>query len=46
MSQAVNALVVEDNAGVRQLVGTILGGLGARVLQASNASEAFDLLEN
>ncbi len=45
MSQAVNTLVVEDNAGVRQLVGTILDSLGARVLQASNAGEAFDLLE-
>jgi len=46
MSQAVNTLVVEDNAGVRQLVGTILDSLGARVLQASNATEAFDLLES
>jgi len=45
MSEAVNTLVVEDNAGVRQLVGTILNGLGAQVLQASTATEAFDLLE-
>lgn len=44
MSQAVNTLVVEDNAGVRQFVGTILDGLGARVFQASNATEAFDSL--
>ena len=37
-------LVVEDEEGVRQLAGRVLGGRGYRVLQASNGLEALAML--
>jgi CheY-like chemotaxis protein len=39
-------LLVEDDEDVRQITGTLLSGLGYRVLQAARASEALSLLED
>jgi PAS domain S-box-containing protein len=39
-------LLVEDDEDVRQITGTLLGGLGYRVLQAARASEALAVLDD
>ena len=46
MSEAARTLVVDDNTGVCQLVGTILEREGAHVLLASNGQEALEIVRS